>query len=47
MVNGNAPADAPAPVTIPGRRGPAVAGADQPAPASAAFRVSALGERAR
>jgi hypothetical protein len=47
MVNGNAPADAPPPVTIPGRRSPAVASADQPAPASDAFRVSALGEGAR
>jgi hypothetical protein len=47
MVNGNAPADAPPPVTIQGRRSPAVASADQPAPASDAFRVSALGEGAR
>jgi hypothetical protein len=47
MINGTAPVDAPPPVTAPGRRGPAVAGAEQPAPASGAFRVSALGEGAR
>jgi hypothetical protein len=46
MINGTAPADAPPPVTVPGR-GPAVASAEQPAPASGAFRVSALGEGAR
>src|SRR6266851_6886911 len=34
MINGTAPADEPPPAPAPGRRGPAVAGADQPAPAS-------------
>src|ERR1700694_2859957 len=46
MVNGTAPADAP-PAPSPGRRGPAVASTDQPAPASDAFSVSALGYSAR
>jgi hypothetical protein len=43
MVNGTAPADAPPPVPAPGKRGPEVASAEQPSPASGAFRVSALG----
>ena len=43
MINGTAPAEAPPPAPAPGRRGPAVAGAEQPLPASGAFRVSALG----
>jgi hypothetical protein len=43
MVNGTAPADvAPLP-SAPELRGPAVASAEQPAPASGAFSVSALG----
>jgi hypothetical protein len=42
MVNGTAPADEPAPVSAPGLR-PAVATAEPPPSASAAFRVSALG----
>src|SRR6202171_262967 len=46
MINGTAPADAP-PAPSPGRRGPAVASTDQPAPASDAFSVSALGYSAR
>ncbi len=43
MINGTSPADAPQPVPAPGRRGPAVASADQPSAASGEFRVSALG----
>ena len=43
MVNGTAPADAPPPAPAPGKRGPEVASAEQPSPASGAFRVSALG----
>src|ERR1700694_1192972 len=46
MINGTAPADAP-PAPSPGRPGPAVASTDQPAPASDAFSVSALGYSAR
>jgi hypothetical protein len=46
MINGTSPADAP-PAPAPGRRGPAVASTDQPAPASDAFSVSALGYSAR
>jgi hypothetical protein len=46
MINGTAPADAP-PAPSPGRRGPAVASTDQPAPASDAFSVSALGYSVR
>jgi hypothetical protein len=42
MVNGTAPSDAP-PQPAPELRGPAVASADQPAPASGAFNVGALG----
>jgi hypothetical protein len=42
MVNGTAPADAPPLQPAPDLRGPAVANADQPAPASEAFSVSAL-----
>jgi len=43
MINGTAPADAPpAPVTSPDRRGPAVASADEMAPASGSYSVSAL-----
>ena len=47
MINGTAPADAPPPAPAPGRRGPAVASAERPSPASGAFRVSALGYSAR
>jgi hypothetical protein len=43
MINGTPPADAPPPAPAPGRRGPAVASAEQPSPASDAFSVSALG----
>src|SRR5665213_4294910 len=46
MINGTPAADEP-PAIAPGRRGPAVASADQPVPASDAFRVSALGYSAR
>jgi hypothetical protein len=46
MINGTAPADSP-PAPAPGRPGPAVASAEQPAPASGAFSVSALGYSAR
>jgi hypothetical protein len=42
MVNGTGPADSQ-PGPGPGVRGPAVAAAEQPSPASEAFRVSALG----
>lgn len=41
MINGTAPADAPPPA--PGRRGPAIASAEQPAPASDAFAVGEYG----
>jgi hypothetical protein len=41
MINGTAPVDEPAPP--PGRRGPAVASAEQPVPASGEFSVSTLG----
>jgi hypothetical protein len=41
MINGTAPADAPAPA-VPGLRGPAVASADETAPASGSYHVSAL-----
>jgi hypothetical protein len=47
MVNGTAPADAPPPDPAPGKRGPAVASAEQPSPASGEFNVSALGYGAR
>jgi len=46
MINGTAPADTP-PAPAPSPRGPAVASADQPDPASGAFSVSALGYNAR
>ena len=46
MISGTAP-DLPPPVPAPGGRGPAVANAEQPSPASAALRVSALGYSAR
>jgi hypothetical protein len=46
MINGTAPADTP-PGPAPARPGPAVASTDQPAPASGAFSVSALGYSAR
>jgi hypothetical protein len=46
MVNGTVPADTP-PAPTPGPRGPAVARADQPDPASAAYNISALGYSAR
>src|SRR6266704_1332614 len=42
MVSGSAPADAPSPDPAPAGRGPAVASADQPAPVSDAFSISAL-----
>src|SRR5947208_3052587 len=42
MING-APADAPPPAAATGRRGPAVAGAQQTEPGSGRFSVSALG----
>ncbi len=43
MINGTAPADTPqAPLPAPGKRGPAVASADQPSSASGEFSVSAL-----
>ena len=44
MVNGTAPPDVAPLQSAPELRGPAVASADQPAPASAAFSVSALGD---
>lgn len=43
MINGTAPAEEPPPAPAPGRRGPAVASAEQPTPASGEFSVSALG----
>jgi hypothetical protein len=43
MINGTAPAEEPPPAPAPGRRGPAVASTEQPAPASGEFSVSALG----
>ena len=43
MVNGTAPPDAAPLPSAPELRGPAVASADRPAPASEAFSVSALG----
>jgi len=46
LINGAAPADAP-PAPTPGRRGPAVASADQPESASDGLTVSALGYSAR
>jgi hypothetical protein len=46
MVNGTPPADGQ-PSPAPGLRGPAVAAAEPPAPASDAFRVSALGYSGR
>src|SRR5580704_13977999 len=42
MINGTPAPDAPPAAPAPGKRGPAVANADAPAPATAAFRVSAL-----
>jgi hypothetical protein len=47
MINKTAPADEPPPAAAPDRRGPAVASAEQPSPASGAFRVSALSYSAR
>src|SRR6202790_154362 len=47
MVNGTAPADAPPPDPAPGKRGPAVASAEQPSSPSGEFSVSALGYGAR
>jgi hypothetical protein len=41
MINGT-PADAPPPAVAPGRRGPAVARAEQTEPGSGRFSVSAL-----
>jgi hypothetical protein len=46
MINGTVPADTP-PAPAPGPRGPAVADADHPDSASAAYNVSALGYNAR
>ena len=46
MMNGTLPADTP-PAATPGKDGPAVASAEQPAPASDALTVSALGYSAR
>jgi hypothetical protein len=43
MVNGTAPANVAPQQPAPGLPGPAVASADQPAPASGTFNVSALG----
>ena len=42
MINGTPAPDTPPAAPAPGKRGPAVANADTPAPATAAFRVSAL-----
>jgi hypothetical protein len=42
MINGTAPADAPAAPPVPGLRGPAVASADETAAPSGAYHVSAL-----
>src|SRR5450631_11270 len=42
MINGTTPVDAPPPAAAPGKDGPAVAGTEQPVPASGAFSVSAL-----
>jgi hypothetical protein len=42
MINGAAPIEAPPPVSAPGKRGPAVASAQPPDPASDEFSVSAL-----
>ena len=46
MINGT-PADAPPPASAPGRRGPAVASAEQTEPGSGRFSVSALSYTAR
>jgi hypothetical protein len=43
MIDGTAPADEPPPAAAPDNRNPAVASAEQPSPASEAFRTSALG----
>lgn len=43
VVNGTGPGDAPPPTPAPGKRGPAVASAEAPVPASGEFSVSALG----
>jgi hypothetical protein len=43
MINGTPPVDAPPPAPGPSKRGPAVASAEPPAPASGGFAVSALG----
>jgi hypothetical protein len=42
MINGTAPADTPQPTPTPGKRGSAVASADQPSSAPSEVRVSAL-----
>ena len=42
MINGTPAPETPPAAPAPGKRGPAVANADAPAPATAAFRVSAL-----
>jgi hypothetical protein len=43
MVNGTAPSDVAPLQSAPGQRGPAIASADQPAPALGTFSVSGLG----
>ncbi len=43
MINGTTPVETPQSTPAPGKRGPAVASADQPAPASGEFSVGALG----
>jgi hypothetical protein len=43
MINGTPPVDTPQPSPAPGKRGPAVASANQPSSASGEFNVSALG----
>jgi hypothetical protein len=47
MINGTGPTEAPPPGPAPDRRGPAVASAERPAPASGEFSVSALNLHAR
>src|SRR5450432_4111691 len=47
MINGTGPIEAPPPVSAPGKRGPAVASAQPPEPASGQFSVSALSYTAR
>jgi hypothetical protein len=47
MVNGTAPVETPQQPAAPSKRGPAVASADQPSPASDEFSVGALGYTSR